>query len=117
MTAAPPIGVTTRGTCVHVVDGDTIDVEVRYVTRVRLFDCWAPEKNTTSGRESAAALKTRLLNQPVVLFVPTSSARSLADVLTFDRVLGYVWVQGEHESISEWLVRQGYATKEKLPKQ
>lgn len=113
MTTAPPIGVTTRGTCVHVVDGDTVDVEVRYVTRVRLLDCWAPEKNTAAGRESAAAMKTRLLSRPVILFVPTDQARSLADVLTLDRVLGQVWPCDEQQSISEWMIGNGYATKSK----
>jgi endonuclease YncB( thermonuclease family) len=35
----PPLGVTSRGTVVRVVDGDTVDLQLTYKIRVRLDNC------------------------------------------------------------------------------
>ncbi len=39
----PPTGWTVKGVVVKTVDGDTVDIEIRQVVRVRLDQCWAPE--------------------------------------------------------------------------
>ena len=45
----------------RVIDGDTIDVRVSRVIRVRLLDCWAPETRDPGGPESTANLKKLLV--------------------------------------------------------
>jgi endonuclease YncB( thermonuclease family) len=117
--APPPRGVTTRGVVVNIVDGDTIDFEVRYRVRIRLLDCWVPELNKGPEQERqrgrVAMLYARGLagGKSATLFVPTQKARSMMDILTLDRVLGHVWLDGFDESLSELMVESGYASKEK----
>jgi endonuclease YncB( thermonuclease family) len=81
----PPLGVTSRGTVVRVVDGDTVDLQLTYKIRVRLDNCWAPEKNTEKGKKAHEDLDVLALGRTCILHVPTVEARSLADVFTFGR--------------------------------
>lgn len=118
----PPRGLTLDASIVRVIDGDTVVCESRFVYHVRLLDCWAPESRTKDPDEKQRGLasKARLVEiadqQPVRLHIP--AGRSLADVITFDRVLGYVWLthDGTPElvSINERMVADGFATQEKL---
>jgi endonuclease YncB( thermonuclease family) len=111
--AAPPLGVTTRARLVRVVDGDTVDLEVTYTIRVRLLDCWVPDKNRPVNEQAEEDLTMYAGGKPVILHIPTSKARSLADVLTLNRTLGYVWKVGDKESLSEWQVKRGNASSQK----
>lgn len=110
---APPLGVTSRGTLTRVVDGDTVDVEVRYTVRVRFSDCWSPERSMSGGQKATDDLKSIALGKPVVLHIPTGQASSLADVLTLNRVVGTVWLDGKGESLSEYQVRMKNASTTK----
>jgi len=115
VTAAPPppTGWTTPARVVGIVDGDTIDVEVSKVVRVRLADCWAPERYHADGPASTANMKRLLpIGSECVLHVPTSSG-DLADVFSFGRVIGHVWSAGAEDSVSEKQVEAGFATREK----
>lgn len=112
----PPLGITSTAVIDRVVDGDTVDVEVTIGVRVRLLDCWAPEirgDEEAEGRKSKAALE-RLLpaGSEAVVHIPTNSP-DLASVLTFGRVLAHIWPAGCDRSVSETMVQQGYATREK----
>jgi endonuclease YncB( thermonuclease family) len=109
----PPLGVTSRGKVVRVVDGDTLDVEVTYKVRVRLDSCWAPEKNTEKGKKAHEDLDVLALGKPCVMHIPTAEARSLADVLTLGRVVGSVWIDRYGESLNEWQVRKHNAATAK----
>jgi endonuclease YncB( thermonuclease family) len=109
----PPLGVTSRGKVVRVVDGDTLDVEVTYKVRVRLDNCWAPEKNTEKGKKAHEDLDVLALGRECILHVPTEQARSVADVITLGRVLGNVWIDRHDESLSEWQVRKHNAATTK----
>ena len=40
----PQEGFTTKAKVTRVIDGDTVDVEITRKVRLRLKDCWAPEK-------------------------------------------------------------------------
>jgi endonuclease YncB( thermonuclease family) len=104
----PPLGITTRAKVVRVLDGDTLQLEVRYRVTCRMLDCWAPEKNTAAGEKAWEDLEMRAAGKDVVLHIPTADARSMVDVLTFGRVLGYVYEN--NESLSEWQVKKGNAT-------
>jgi endonuclease YncB( thermonuclease family) len=111
--APPPYGLTAHGKIVNVVDGDTIDVEVRYVVRVRLRDCWVPDDDEPVNEQAEEDLAAYAGGKPVVLHIPTHKARGFADLLTLNRVLGEVWKVGDDESLSQWQVRLGNASTKK----
>lgn len=99
---------------VRVIDGDTVEVEVRQVYRVRLLDCWAPERKEKGGPESTEHL-SRLIDaggRDAVLSVPWRERA--AERWSLGRVLGRVWIAGQEKSLSEQQVMSGHAlpTKE-----
>lgn len=113
----PPLGLTARAAVVRVVDGDTLDVMLMLPVRVRLLDCWAPEITGTEKLDGIAAKelleKLAPVGSRVRVQVPTSEADALGDVLTFGRVLGNAWREGESESLSEQMVAAGMASTTK----
>ena len=127
----PPIGFTTKANVVKVIDGDTLDVEITRRIRVRLKDCWCPETRTRDLEEKERGLKAKrhlkdLLsldtgffswgsrNHEVVLFIPADKEGDIKDVFTFGRVIGNIFVDGE--DLSDKMVRDGHATREKFSK-
>ena len=123
---APPEGVTTDCESVHVVDGDTVDVRVSYILRVRLLDCWSPESRTLNldekqrGIAASKYMESLAEEHPKVrLHVP--GGNSLADILTFGRILGRIWRlndrgEPERRDLSELMVRAGHATRRRPSK-
>lgn len=110
----PPVGVTTdNAKVVKVVDGDTLDIVVTYKIRVRLIDCWAPEKRAEDGERAWEDLEHYIGGKDVVVHIPSERATSMSDVFTLSRVLGYVWPKGVPESLNEWQVKRGNATRAK----
>ena len=117
----PPIGITTVGTVTNVVDGDTVDVEIKRTIRVRLKDCWCPETRTRDlkEKEKGLAAKKHLSNlledsKEVVLFIPADSEGDIKDVFTLNRVLGYIFI--DSEDVSSRMVTDGHATAQKEKK-
>ncbi len=116
---APAHGWSTKCRIVEVYDGDTITVEITRRVRVRLLDCWAPEVKTTDATEKARGIASRdhlraaVENCDATLFVPGSDRDMLGDEWTMGRVLGHVWLEGDKESLSEFQVKAGHATREK----
>lgn len=121
----PPTGWTVKGKIVNVVDGDTVDISVTTIVRVRLIDCWCPEskidkrlpeEKRRAEKQAGIAAKKHLeelaLGKEVVLHVPVKSAE-LKDVLTMNRVLGSVWLDGDDKSLNQIQVETGHATREK----
>lgn len=116
----PPLGLAKACQVVGIVDGDTLDVEVRYVVRVRLLDCWAPESRTRDAceklRGQAAKLHLEALaapGSPAVLFVPGAESGEIAELITLGRVLGHVWIGDDPRSLSERQRTAGHATAKK----
>ena len=114
----PPIGITTKGCVVNVVDGDTLDVEITRTIRVRLKDCWCPETRTRDleekkkGLAAKAHLKSLLSDdKDVVLFIPADSDGDIKDVFTLNRVLGYIFI--DEDNVSSRMVADGHATAKK----
>lgn len=121
----PPTGWTVKGQVVNCVDGDTVDISVTTIVRVRLIDCWSPESKIDkrlpedqrqaekqAGQAAKKHLEELALGKDVVLQVRVKSAE-LKDVLTMNRVLGTVWLDGAEKSLNEIQVEAGHATKEK----
>lgn len=85
--------------------------------KVRLDDCWAPEKRNPGGKEATQRLAELMpLGVRVKVFIDTSKAKSPFDLLTFDRLLAFLWVVGfENEPpVNLQMVREGFATEKKI---
>ena len=114
----PLEGFTTKAKVTRVIDGDTVDVEITRKVRVRLKDCWAPEKRSRDivekqkGMASLSHLATILDDKKIVLFIPADDKDEIKDIFTFGRVVGHIFLNGE--DMSEHMIEAGYATKEKV---
>ena len=126
----PSVGLTTKVLVPNIVDGATVDVQIVKNIRVRLKDCWCPETRTRDLEEKEKGLAAKdhmesLLAQQelyfgdvrykeVVLHIPADEEGDIKDILTMNRVLGYIFVNGE--DVSARMVADGHATKEKKKK-
>ncbi len=122
--SAPEPGWTTQARCLRVIDGDTIEVEIRRVIRVRMLDCWAPESKLdarlphaaqTAEKQAGIASRENLRRlcegRDVVIHIATST--DVAKAMTMNRWLAQVWLPGDDESLSQKQVKAGHATKAK----
>ena len=119
----PEPSITLDGKCINCVDGDTADVELKMVVRVRLLDLWTPEKFAKNGDQSEKArgllakarAKELLEGKSVRLSIPLST--DIKDSLTLNRFLGRVSVLDDDGKVlfdySERMVQEGFGTKEK----
>lgn len=114
----PELGLCLGGQVSEVTDGDTLKFKPDSIEiKVRLDACWAEEsrgtldKRTPGGAKASADLKTLAEGKRGRLFIPGS--KRLADVLTLDRVLGRVWLDGMEKDLSTIQVERGNATREK----
>lgn len=110
-------GLTFGGKVTRVLDGDTLEVEVRRTVRIRLLDCWAPETRTRDleekqrGLAAKRALTELVHGAEVVVEVPIEGDAKFGDAMSMGRVLGRVRLEGA--DVSEVMVSAGHATKEK----
>lgn len=108
----PEPGFTTEAKIIRVIDGDTIEVEVRRTLKVRLLDCWSPDK---TEKDSLAKRyieeKSGEEEGKCILSIPAKNPLRLTDINTFDRILGYLWIGDE--CVNDKLVEMGLATREK----
>jgi micrococcal nuclease len=101
-------------TCVNVVDGDTIDVDVpdgKYDhTRIRLWGVDTPETSKSDtgsmyfGPEASAFTKSLVLDRPVHLLLAPGRTRG-----KYGRLLAYVYVGDSDAMLNEELIRRGFA--------
>ena len=115
----PEPGVVVDGSIVRAIDGDTLELEFVRRVRVRLVDCWAAESRTSDVAEKRVGLEAkefakRYEGSECRLVVRTDGHDDLGDGLTFGRVLGDVFVNGE--SVAAAIVAAGHAfrTKQEL---
>jgi endonuclease YncB( thermonuclease family) len=110
-------GLTFGGKVTRVLDGDTLEVEVRRTVRIRLLGCWAPETRTRDMEEKQRGLAARAylndacFGRDAVVTVPMEPDARFGEAMSMGRVLGYVAVDGS--DLSEHMVQGGHATKEK----
>ena len=100
-----------------VVDGDTIDVlidlgfDILFASRVRLAGIDTPESRTTDkaekvlGLESKEYLKKQLKDAKSVV-IKTEKMNSSEK---FGRILGWLFVNGDTESVNDKMINDGYA--------
>lgn len=112
----PPHGLCVPVSFVECRDGDTI--VVKYIERIwaiRLLDCWCAEKKDPGGLEAKAHAEMLIKKHEKLgmsVFVPRPQGPNLLKALTFDRVLGYVFL-GDNVTLNELMVADGFATHEK----
>lgn len=114
---APQLGLTARATVDRVVDGDTVDLVMHIPVRIRMRDCWAPEvtgQEKLRGEAAKSHLETMApQGSRVRLHVATDGATAVGDILTFGRVVGDIWREGDDDSLNQLMVAAGHATEEK----
>lgn len=100
-----------------IVDGDTIDVDidlgfnVSFYQRVRLAGIDTPESRTTDKAEKALGLEVKkklgdLLANAENIVIRTEKPDSTEK---YGRVLGWLFINGQEQSINHALIASGYA--------
>ena len=100
-----------------VVDGDTIDVvidlgfDILFASRVRLAGIDTPESRTTDKAEKALGLEAKeylkkYLKDAKSVVIRTEKMDSSEK---YGRILGWVYVNGESESVNNKMINDGYA--------
>jgi micrococcal nuclease len=101
----------------NVVDGDTIDViidlgfSILFEQRVRLAGIDTPESRTTDKREKALGLESKeylkkRLKDAKNIIIKTEKMDSSEK---YGRILGWLYVNGEGNSINTEMIEKGYA--------
>ena len=101
----------------NVVDGDTIDViidlgfDIMFASRVRLAGIDTPESRTTDKAEKALGLEAKeylkkQLKDAKSVVIRTEKMDSSEK---YGRILGWVYVNGESESLNNKMINDGYA--------
>jgi len=101
----------------NVVDGDTIDViidlgfDILFSSRVRLAGIDTPESRTTDKAEKALGIEAKeylkkQLKDAKSVVIRTEKMDSSEK---YGRILGWVYINGESESINNKMINDGYA--------
>jgi micrococcal nuclease len=101
----------------NVVDGDTIDViidlgfDILFASRVRLAGIDTPESRTTDKAEKALGVEAKeylkkQLKDAKSVVIRTEKMDSSEK---YGRILGWVYVNGESESVNNKMINDGYA--------
>ena len=101
----------------NVVDGDTIDViidlgfDILFASRVRLAGIDTPESRTTDKSEKALGIEAKeylkkQLKDAKSVVIRTEKMDSSEK---YGRILGWVYINGESESINNKMINDGYA--------
>lgn len=108
----PPLGISLPMKFVSAHDGDTATVDITVRAQVRYLNCWAPELKEKGGPEARDRAK-QAEGKHGRVFIPIDGAKSVADLLTFGRVLGEIWLDGDADSESEKQVKLRLASTAK----
>jgi len=101
----------------NVVDGDTIDViidlgfDILFASRVRLARIDTPESRTTDKAEKALGIEAKEylkkhLKDAKSVVIRTEKMDSSEK---YGRILGWVYVNGDSESLNNKMINDGYA--------
>jgi micrococcal nuclease len=101
----------------NVVDGDTIDVlidlgfDILFASRVRLAGIDTPESRTRDLAEKALGLESKeylkkYLKDAKSVVIKTEKMNSTEK---FGRILGWVYINGDTESLNDKMINDGYA--------
>lgn len=102
----------------HCRDGDTIVVSIpgsAFYWAVRLKDTWCPERGTTIGDKAKSFAAKHMAEIPgrlSRLHIPLPAGQNLLGSLSFDRVIGYLFLD-EKTTLNELLVHAELASTAK----
>lgn len=85
----------TKAKCTNVHDADTITVEVKRTFNIRLGNASKAELDTEEGKALQKRLEELLLGKDVVVQIPFGDNEKLMDFNSFERVVGFVWLNGK----------------------
>ena len=92
---APPLGLTTEVEYIRILDGDTMEFEIRRRFKIRLKDIDVYEKNTVKGREATEFVDNILLSaDEIKVFIPSNNPIKLMDINSFGRIIGRIYADG-----------------------
>lgn len=98
----------------HVVDGDTIDVNIDgEIRRVRYIGIDTPESVKPDVEVQCFGLESTAKNKELVEGKQVRLVRDISDVDKYDRLLRYVYVGDEFVNLS--LIEEGYARSVTFP--
>lgn len=102
----PPIGITLPVKVARVRDGDTVVVQaagLQFALRLAGVDC--PELDTEKGKRAASYLQDMIAKaNRISVWIPLPKVKNLFGGLSFDRVVGHLFLDGI--DVSEWLIRK-----------
>lgn len=107
---SPIPGYCTEATVTRIIDGDTIEIEVKRKVKIRLLGIDVHEKNTENGKEAILFLEHNVKGEKVLLFIPANKADILMDISSFERILGEIWV--DNKNLSSILREEGFEKSE-----
>lgn len=113
-------GITFPAKITRVIDGDTLEVEVRRTIRIRLLNCDAYESRTRDMQEKIKGLKSKdylsqlALGKDATVIIPIDEGGKFGDSMTFGRVLGRVEI--DEGDLSQLMIDSGHAEKPKKRK-
>jgi len=82
---------------VRTIDGDTFEFEIRRKFKVRLRDIDTPEINTKKGVRAKETVECELESaDDILVFIPTNSPEHLMDIVSFERVVADVYINGHN---------------------
>lgn len=101
----------------NIVDGDTIDVlidlgfDILFASRVRLSGIDTPESRTSDKAEKVLGLESKeylkkYLKDAKSVIIKTEKMDSSEK---YGRILGWVYIDGDTESINDKMINDGYA--------
>ena len=112
-----------NGALTDIVDGDTIEIEVKRRVRVRVIDCWCAETRTKDPIEKELGLAARQYAQEILsdqklveVDIPLGVEARFGESMSFDRVLGNVKIQrGDYfvYSFAQAMITAGHAFRTK----
>lgn len=115
----PSTGTVRNCRIIRAIDGDTLEIEVYHIERIRLLQCWAPEIHETGDptekpRGLASKAHLELVAKPRaegIVFIPSGPDHS--KTMTLNRYLGHVWLDGMDVGLSQYQVEAGHAKRSK----
>lgn len=103
-------GWTTTAQYVRAIDGDTIQFKIERTFNVRLRDIDVIEKNEEGGLAATEFVDNLMSDaKEILVFIPTNDPTKLIDIVSFERVVGDVYVDNTH--LNELLRSSGYEKK------
>jgi endonuclease YncB( thermonuclease family) len=110
-----------NGKVTRVLDGDTIEVEVRRTVRVRILDLWCheirggTERTKASGRSASRRMADLVMGCDVAIDIPIDETARFGESMSFGRILANVKTVGAIDVAANMIESgHGWRTKDEF---